>query len=132
MSKEVKLNAAQIDQWKKARESVKLGRRGDALLEFQKLLKLAPAHPHILFEAGRAANAANDLDLATRCLQKAAKVAGDDAKLLCSIGRLSMHLRLIDDGLQCFRRRRNFLSVKVFRMDLKADFKRLVFGGFGC
>ncbi len=104
MSRAVKLNATQIEQWKKARECVKLGRRGDALLEFQKLLKLAPAHPYILYEAGRAANVANDLDLATRCLQKAAKVAGDDAKLLCSIGRLSMHLRLIDDGLQCFRR----------------------------
>ncbi len=28
--------------------------------------------------------------------------------------------------------RRNFLSVKVFRMDLEADFKRLMVVGFGC
>jgi hypothetical protein len=27
---------------------------------------------------------------------------------------------------------RNFLSVKVFRMDLEADFKRLFVVGFGC
>ena len=29
-------------------------------------------------------------------------------------------------------RPRNFLSVKVFRMDLEADFKRLFVVGFGC
>lgn len=29
-------------------------------------------------------------------------------------------------------RSRNFLSVKVFKMDLEADFKLLFFGGFVC
>jgi site-specific DNA-methyltransferase (adenine-specific)/adenine-specific DNA-methyltransferase len=41
-------------------------------------------------------------------------------------------LRLLMDEIFGASRPRNFLSVKVFRMDLEADFKRLFVVGFGC
>ena len=44
-----------------------------------------------------------------------------------------MMLRLMSHDLECCNfRRRNFLSVKVFKLDLEGDFKLLFFGGLLC
>lgn len=98
------LSALLIDQWKIARELAKQNKRTEAWQAYHKLSQKAPDHPHLLFEAGRAAYAANDLTAAATLLRKSAKLAGQDGALLARLGRLMMNLRLTDEGIVCFQR----------------------------
>lgn len=100
----MKLSAALTEQWKKARELVKQGKRTDAWQAFQNLSKKTADHPYVLFESGRAAYSAHEIVVAARLLTRASKLAGRDAKLLCSIGKLLLHMRMTHEGLDCYQR----------------------------
>ena len=100
----MKLSAALIDQWKIARELAKQNKRTEAWKAFHALSKKAPEHPHVLFEAGRAANGANELTTAATLLRKSAQLAGREVPLLTRIGALMMHMRLTQEGLACYQR----------------------------
>jgi len=100
----MQLSQKQVDAWRKARDFARQGKRQEAAQAFHKVLLLAPDHPHLLYEAGRAAIAVSDIPAAAKRLQKAARLAGQDAKLLCSLGRALMHIRKADEARACFER----------------------------
>lgn len=100
----MQLSQKQVEAWRNARDFAKQGKRQEAAQAFHKILTMLPNHPHLLYEAGRAAIAISDFPAASQRLQKAARLAGQDAQLLCGLGRALMHIRQADEARACFER----------------------------
>jgi tetratricopeptide (TPR) repeat protein len=104
MKSPVKLPDALLREWQNARDLVKDKKRDSARNAFHQLVKKAPGHPQVLFEAARAAYEAGDLQDAANLFRKSARLAAKDAKLLGKVGDSLLKMRIMDEGIACLRR----------------------------